>query len=210
MAADVALSATDVAEVLSFVAPGYLAQLGYRARYPAPERSSGQVLVVSVVLSLPLVAAVDAAISGSHKPTQLGYVFALTAGSFAIGYLLALVRGTWPVRAVLSWLGYRSQPEGSMWAQTLKHMTPSARVLIELKDGRRILGVPRRGPETQDDGINELYLVYPTAPTADGEQAYVGEGIIVPLSEVSSVVLEEDPTTRRSSGQAQVSRAAES
>jgi hypothetical protein len=84
-----------------------------------------------------------------------------------------------------------------MHAQTLKHMKPDARVVIELKDGRRVVGVPRRGPESQDDGIDELYLVYPQASDAQGVQQYVGEGIIIPLAEISNIVLEEDPTTRR-------------
>jgi hypothetical protein len=114
MAADIVLDATEVGQVLAYVVPGFLAQLGYRARYPAPERSAGQVLVVSVVLSFPLVALADPGISGAHKPTEAGYVLALTAGSFIIGYLVALLRGMRSIRTVLSWLGYRIAPEGEV------------------------------------------------------------------------------------------------
>jgi hypothetical protein len=60
--ADFVLDATQVGEVITYVAPGFLAQLGYRTHYHAPERSAGQVLIISVVISLPLVALADALI----------------------------------------------------------------------------------------------------------------------------------------------------
>src|ERR1035441_238267 len=91
--ADFVLDATQVGEVITYVAPGFLAQLGYRTRYPAPERPAGQVLIISVVISLPLVALADALISGSHKPTRLLYILVLTVGAFALGYGVALLRG---------------------------------------------------------------------------------------------------------------------
>jgi hypothetical protein len=75
----------QVGDVVTYVAPGFLAQLGYRTRFPAPERSAGQTLIISVVLSLPLVAAADALIEGSHSATRLGYAIALTVGSFVLG-----------------------------------------------------------------------------------------------------------------------------
>jgi hypothetical protein len=187
------LDASQVGQVVTYVAPGFLAQLGYQARYPAPERSAGRVLIVSVVLSLPLVAVADL-MHGSHKPTRLLYVLALTAGSFALGYLLACVRGRKWAKWLLAWAGYRIQPEDTIYAQTLKHMSDAATVLVELKDGRRVRGTPRCGPETQDDGINELYLTHPEAERADSTWYSPGAGVIVPLGEVSNIVLSEDPT----------------
>jgi hypothetical protein len=192
--ADFVLDANQVGEVITYVAPGFLAQLGYRARYPTPEPSAGQVLIISVVLSLPLVAVADAAIHGSHKPSRLLYILALTAGSFLLGYIAALVRGLNPVRGLLALVGYHTQPEGSMYAQTLKHMSAAAPVLIEIKDGRRVRGTPRRGPGHKDDGINELYLTHPESSGQDGKWYSVGAGIILPLDEISTIVLSEDPT----------------
>lgn len=192
--ANFVLDATQVGDVITYVAPGFLAQLGYRARYPAPERSAGQVLIISVVISLPLVALADALIGGPHKATQLDYVIALIAGSFVLGYLLALARGRRGMKRVLGWMDYRSEPEGSIYAQTLRHMSPTAPVLIELKDGRRVSGTPRNGPENKDDGINELYLTHPEAEGDGGQWYSVGAGLIVPLAEVSNIVLSEDPT----------------
>ncbi|MGO9462976.1 MAG: DUF6338 family protein [Isosphaeraceae bacterium] len=192
--ADFVLDATQVGDVVTYVAPGFLAQPGYRSRFPAPERSSGQTLIISVVLSLPLVALADALINGSHTATRLVYVLALTAGSFVAGYLLASLRGTKPVKAMLAWLDYRSPPEGSIYAQTLKHLPPAAPVIVEMKDGRRVSGTPRNGPEFKGDGINELYLTHPEARGPDNEWYSVGAGLIVPLAEVSNIVLSEDPT----------------
>jgi hypothetical protein len=188
------LDATQVGEIVTYVAPGFLAQVGYRTRYPAPDRSAGQVLIISVVLSLPLVALADAVIHGSHGPTRVWYVLALTAGSFVLGYIAALIRGRDRAKLLLAWLGYRIQPEGTIYAQTLKHLPPAAPVLIELKDGRRLSGTPRNGPESKDDGINELYVTHPEAEREDGEWYSVGAAVIVPLSEISTIVLSEDPT----------------
>lgn len=88
----------------------------------------------------------------------------------------------------------RIQPEESIYAQTLQHMSDDGTVVVELKDGRRVWGCPRKGPASKDDGINELYLVYPQAEHEGGEWRTAGAAAIVPLSEVSQVVLSEEPT----------------
>jgi hypothetical protein len=192
--AEFVLNAAQVGDVVTYVAPGFLAQLGYRMRFPAQERSAGHTLIISVVLSLPLVAAADALIEGSHVATRLGYALALTVGSFVLGYALACIRAHPWVKSILGWLQYRSPPEGSIYAQTLKHMSAAAPVTVEFKDGRRLNGTPRSGPEFKDDGISELYLTHPEARTDGGEWVPVGAGVIVPLSEISNIVLSEDPT----------------
>ncbi len=192
--ADFVLDAAQVGEVVTYVAPGFLAQLGYRTRFPAPERSAGQTLIISVVLSLPLVAVADALISGAHTATSLSYVLAVTVGSFAVGYVLACLRGRRRVKDALGWLGYRSPPEGSIYAQTLKHLPPEEAVVVEMKDGRRIYGTPRTGPEFEGDGIHELYLTHTEARISDTEWQPAGAGVIVPLDEISNIVLFMDPT----------------
>lgn len=191
---DFTVDATQVSALIAYVAPGFLAQLGYRARYPAPERSAGYVFILSVVVSLPLVALADALIGGSHKATNLGYAAVLTLGAFLLGYVTALIRGTEQAKKLLALAGYHIQPEGSIYSQTLKKIGGRARVEIELKSGRRIRGIPGNGPETKDDGINELYLTYPEAQDADGGWTSVGAAYIVPLAEVSLTVLSVDPT----------------
>lgn len=71
---------------------------------------------------------------------------------------------------------------------------PLSDPLVELVAGR-VSGTPRNGPECKDDGFNELYLTHPEAlDPASGEWVPADAGIIVPLTEVSTIVLSEDPT----------------
>jgi hypothetical protein len=190
---EVALTAADVGELITYVAPGYLAQLGYQARYPGTDRPAGEVLIVSVVISLPLVALANA-LHGSHSSTDVGYVAPLLAGAAVLGYVFALLRGTRLATDLLGGLGYRYGPEGSIYAQTLKHLKDEGVVVVELKDGRRVSGCPRAGPQTKDDGIAELYLAYPEAEDEERGWVSAGAGLIVPLSEVSTIALSEEPT----------------
>ena len=193
--AGIVLDANAVGQVITYVAPGYLAYFGYRLRYPGPDRPAGEVLIISVVISLPLVALVTALLPGAQQPSQVGYVTLLLALALVLGYLVALARGHRWGKGFLGFIGYRIQPESSIYAQTLYHLPDAAPVLIELKDGRRLWGCARNGPQHKDDGINELYLVYPRVPGKDGvPEPISGAGIIVPLSEVANIVLSEDPT----------------
>jgi len=114
-----------------------------------------------------------------------------------VGYLLACLRSTNKVKTFLGWLQYRSPPEGSIYAQTLKHLPPAEPIEIEMKDGRRLYGTPRTGPEFEGDGIHELYVTHPEARISDEEWRPVGAGVIVPLDEVSNIVLFVDPTQSR-------------
>jgi len=140
--ADVALTADQVGQVVTYVAPGFVALLGYRARFPRPDRPPGEVLIVSAVLSLPLVA-IASLLPGNQRPTQLGYVALLVLGSGALGYLVAWLRGTeWARSGLARVLDYRQEPEGSIYAQTLKKLPPDSPVTVEFKDGRLVSGTP--------------------------------------------------------------------
>lgn len=139
--AGIVLDANAVGQVITYVAPGYLAYFGYRLRYPGPDRPAGEVLIISVVTSLPLVALVTALLPGAQKPSQVGYVALLLALALVLGYLGALARGTKPIKRFLGWLGYRTQPESSIYAQTLYHLPDAAPVLIELQGRPPALGL---------------------------------------------------------------------
>jgi hypothetical protein len=192
--ADVVLDANAVGQVITFVAPGVLARLGYRMRYPGPDRPPGEVVIIAVVTSLPLVAFAAAVLPGTQKATQFGYVTLLLAVGLVVGYLAALVRGRPRTKKLLRKLDYRIEPEGTIYAQTLRHMSDEGAVVVELKDGRRLWGCPRSGPQSKDDGIAELYLTYPKAEHEAGAWKSVGAGVIIPLAEVSTIALSEEPT----------------
>lgn len=192
--ADIVLDTDAIGQLITYVAPGFLARLGYRARYPGPDRPAGEALIISVVASLPLVALVTALLPGDQQATQLGYVSLLLALGLAAGYAAALLRDRPSIKWVFRKLGYRIDPEGTIYAQTLKHMSDEGAAVVELKDGRRLWGCPRSGPQNTEDGIAELYLTYPHAQREDGGWPSVGADIIVPLAEVSTVALSEEPT----------------
>lgn len=195
---DFTLDAAQIATLIAFVAPGLFAMVGYRARYPAPERSAGYVLIISVAFSLPLVAAWNLAIDGSHKPTRLAYALALTAGSFAVGYVVSFIRGLDVTKALLRGVGYDIEPESSIYAQTLRKIGGKERIEVDLKGGLRVRGFPGNGPAAKDDGINEIYLTRPEARLANSDDDWeeIGAAAIVPLSEVSLIVLAVDPTNK--------------
>jgi Family of unknown function (DUF6338) len=193
---DLTLDAINVALLVAYVAPGFLATLGYRARYPAPERSAGYVLILSVVLSLPLVALANALVAGPNKPTRTDYALPLTVGSFVLGYVVALIRGLGGTKWLLARLGYDLQPENSIYLQTLAKIGGKERVQVEMKNGRHIRGIPGAGPAAQDDGINELYLTHPEGPLGDGSWQSLGGAAIVKLDEASVIVLAVDPTNK--------------
>ena len=192
--ADFVLDANAVSEVVTYVAPGFLARMGYRTRFPGPDRPAGEVLILAVVASFPLVAFVTAVLPGTQRPTAFGYVVSLCVVSFAFGYLAALLRRWARVKSVLAKLGYRLEPEQTIWAQTLAEMSPSAEVVVDMKDGRQFRGCPRSGPQHAGDGISELYLVFPEARNDEGGWSSFDSAIIVPLSEITLVTLSEDPT----------------
>ena len=110
----------------------------------------------------------------AQKPTQFGYVAALLGLAIGVGYVSACVRGSDGGKWALGKIGYHIQPEGTIYSQTLYHMSDDATVLVELNDGRRIWACPRNGPFYKDDGISELYLLYPKCEDADGHWQPVG------------------------------------
>jgi hypothetical protein len=190
----IAISGAAVAQLVTYIAPGFIARLAWRLRYPAADSPAGETLIVSVVASLPLVAVVQALLPGAQTPDELEYVVPLLVVSAAAGYGSALVRSTPLVRRLMARAGYRLDPPGTLYSQTLALMSPSGSVIVELKDGRRIWGVPRKGPQHKLDGIGELYLVFPKSLGDDGDWSAVGEGLIVPLDQIVAVALSEEPT----------------
>jgi hypothetical protein len=136
--------------LVTYIAPGFVARAAWRARYPAAETPAGETLVVSAVMSLPLVALVQALIPGRQEPEELGYVAALLGVAAVVGYAGAYLRGRRFIRELLALVGYQLDPAGSIYSQTLALMGKDESVVLELQDGRRIWGSPRKGPQHKD------------------------------------------------------------
>ena len=198
---DVAVTAEQVGTIVTYVAPGFLARTAYRARLPDRDRPASEALLVSVVLSLPIVTLCDAIIPGEQKPTQAGYVAALLIVSFLGGYLAAAARSTRRVRQWLATtLGHELAPPGSTYLNVFRDQPEEAAITVIMKDGRRYSGSPVFYPSHASDGVTALYLTYPQVASAGGTWVDVGgEGLILPLTEISAIVIDEDSMNKDAS-----------
>lgn len=194
------LTAEQVGQVLTYIAPGYFARSAYTARFPCPDPPHFNVLVTSVATSLPLVAAANGLaelLSIPARPTNLGYVALLLGLSMVVGYCFAALREPQWVRQRLAAIGITSQPEALLTTQVLKPLSDRF-VTVNFKDGRKLSGVPKAGPVLPDDGIKELYLTYPAwwdderndfAETDENEAA-----VLVWIDEIHNITISEDRT----------------
>jgi hypothetical protein len=188
------LTLDEVGRIVSYVAPGYLAQWVYRARYPSRDRPAGELLIMSVALSVPFVALASRLTSSSNQnPTSLRFVAALFIPALIVGFAAAIARPA--LRVPLVALGFSEQPEGSIWQRTLHDLPKDAWVTIDLVDGSKVAGLVRTYPGAAADGVRELFLVAPRFD--DGEELRPvngAAGVIVRLDEVRTVTLGRDPT----------------
>lgn len=195
-----ALTAEQVGQVMTYVAPGYFARSAYTARFPCPDQPHFNILITSVATSLPLVAAahgIAELLKVPTRPTEAGYVALLLALSMLVGYCFAAVREPQWVRKRLADIGITSQPEALLTTQVLKPLSDRF-VTVNFKDGRKLSGVPKAGPVLPEDGINEFYLTYPAwwdeeqddfVETDENEAA-----VLVWIENIHNITVSEDRT----------------
>ncbi len=193
------LTAEQVGQVLTYIAPGYFARSAYNARFPSLERPQFNLLVTSVAISLPLVAAAHALAKPLHistSPTSLEYVLLLLGLSMLVGYLFAALREPTWARQMLGKCGITSQPEALLTTQVLKPLKDTF-VTVAFKDGRKLSGVPKGGPVLPDDGIKELYFSYPAWWDSEKDEFVEeaeGEAVLVWIDEIHNITVAEDRT----------------
>jgi hypothetical protein len=193
------LTGQQVAQVVSYIAPGFLARTAYLARFPRREPQQFTLLVWAVVISLPLVA-VTARLAriiriDPANVTAVSYVALLLGLSLFAGYIAAMVRGSRLARLTLGRIGLVYQPEQSIYAQTLLGLPPDAVVTISFTDGRKLSGTPRLGPGGTQEDIAELYLTHPAwwnESSNEWVETGAGGGVIAPLRNVHSITLDRD------------------
>lgn len=191
-------SAADVANILIFVVPGFFARIGYRARFPQRDQQPTFALVVSVALSLPLVAVADeiADLAGiATESTDSWYALLLVALGLLAGYLAASLRAANWFRKVLAYFKMPFPPEATIYEQTVLKMPAEGLVTVVFKDGRIVCGFPAIGPTYVEPGeAREMYLVAPRGfDQESGEWIGVGNGMVVNLAEIEAVTLDSDP-----------------
>jgi hypothetical protein len=194
------LTAEQVGQVLTYIAPGYFARSAYTARFPRPDPPHFNVLLTSIATSLPLVAGAHALaelLNIVAGPTHVAYVALLLGLSMVVGYCFAALREPQSVRKLLAAAGITSQPEALLTTQVLKPLTDRY-VTVHFKDGRKLSGVPKAGPVLPNDGINEFYLTYPAWWDEDQEEfVETGEGeaaVLVWIDSIHNITVSEDRT----------------
>jgi hypothetical protein len=176
-----AVTAEEVGQILTYLAPGFFAQAAYRYRFPRRRRSDFDAIVLSVVLSVPLVAVGNAAANGLAVDRDVGdvvYVFLLLGISVVLGYLTAILRSTQAARVGLG------------------RLAEDALIYVNFNDGRAVAGNPSAWTFDPEASTRDLYVHFPqwwrgedagwSDPDDDG-------GVLFDLSEVHSIQVTSDP-----------------
>src|SRR3954464_10735828 len=106
------ISVQDIANIITLVAPGYFALKTYSIIYAKPEKDFSQIVLLSAIFSLPIVAAYSL-LFGLHDDvsSDIRYALGLMAFSVIIGFVCARLRRMKPVRRVLRALRFPAAEE---------------------------------------------------------------------------------------------------
>lgn len=140
-----AVTAEEVGQILTYLAPGFFAHAAYRYRFPRRRRADFDAIVLSVVLSVGLVALGNAAadrLGVDRDVGELAYVAVLLGISVVLGYSSAILRSTRLVRAGLARVGLRQAPEHAVSELVFGRLAEDALIYVNFKDGRAVAGNP--------------------------------------------------------------------
>lgn len=158
----------DVANIVTFIAPGYFAIQVYSLIYTKKDRNFSQLLIESVVYSLPIITLVNIIwenVLGQTFISSLNIAYALLALIVAIGVGLAatFLRSRWPIRTIATKFGFGSPEEDFVKTQLLridvKNRNRSV-VTVQLKSGAVFSGTIDRLSRYQHNGPNYYYFVH--------------------------------------------------
>jgi hypothetical protein len=194
-----ALTIEQIAQLIAFVAPGFIARRVFAARYPHREPAQFTQVVSAVVFSLPIVALTNVVARwlgmDPGKVTRLPYVLLLIGLAAVTGYLIAGLWSSSRFRRLFGRLGLAYQPEDSIYAVLLR-LPPEAVVTVQLTDGSKLSGTPAAGPGRSDGG-NELMITHPAwwnAATGGWTEDGAGGAVIVSLGQVRTITLDREPS----------------
>lgn len=135
----------DVANVITFVAPGFVALRTYGIVYAKGEKDFAQLVVLSIICSLPIVAAYNFTFGLKEvASTTAPYVLGLVMFSSAIGLLSAALRRSRVVRKIASRLRFPEPDEDFVKTQFNK-LGQGEPVTVKLKNGELFSGTPQGG-----------------------------------------------------------------
>lgn len=160
------VSLQDVANIVSFIAPGYFAIQVYSLAYAKKDRDFSRLLIESVIYSLPIVTAVNILwekILRQQTVTSVNIWYALILLLVAVlsGWLVTFLRTRWPIQNIASKLGLGSPEEDFVKAQFLRIDAKNAKknpLTITLKSGAVFSGTADRLSRNDQNGYKYYYF----------------------------------------------------
>jgi hypothetical protein len=194
-----AVTPDDVANLITLVAPGFFAYSAYTYRFPQRARSEIPTLVVSVALSLPIVALgtwITRHWSDAPTATDLDYAAVLVSLGLASGWLAGLLRDLPLSQRVLSKVGVAHAPDATVLGRVIRNLPTPTLVTVTLKDGTSFSGSPRWATDDPEAEHRELFLtraVWWDDQLSDWPERPAHGGILVDLAEVQAIEVLHTP-----------------
>ena len=160
------VSLQDVANIVSFIAPGYFAIQIYSLAYAKKDRDFSRLLIESVIYSLPIVTMVNilwGKVLRQPAVTSVDIWYALVLLLVAVlsGALVTSLRTQWPIQNIASKLGLGSPEEDFVKAQFLRIDAKNAKknpVTVTLKSGAVFSGTVDRLSRNDQNGFKYYYF----------------------------------------------------
>lgn len=195
------VSLQDVANIVTFIAPGYFAAQIYTVIYGKRDRDFSRLVIESAIYSLPIVTLANMTWSHFFKTQiisslSIKYVLWVMMFSFVIGIAIAFLRMHWPIRRVAEQFGFGSPNEDFVKAQILRLNTKDKAknaVAVKLKSGPIFSGTLLRMSRYAVDGHNYYYFTN-LAKFNDKKRTWedVVGGLIIERSEVEYIQTLDD------------------
>ena len=188
------VSLQDIANILVFIGPGYLAITIYALKYAKSERSFSKLVVESIVLSLFFIAAANfvwITLLNHHTPETVNteYTTILLMIAALAGLIFTELRVRWPIKQMADKLGLGSPDEDFMRSHFSK-LAQNDPVTVVLKSGTTFSGTPVRGSIYSKNGSRKYrfdYVAWLNNKSKDGWDV-TDECVIVDLKEVEYIV----------------------
>lgn len=151
----------DAANIVTYVAPGYVAVQIYAAVYAKSDKDFSKLLIESVVVSFVLVTLANWLWSalGQKIPvvTNATYAFTLLLMAVLGGVFFAYLRVRWPLKNLADSAGFNPPSEDFIRSE-FTQLKGSDSVTVTLKNGEIFSGTPKRGSTHIRDLPREYYF----------------------------------------------------
>ena len=140
---DSPITLQDVANIVSFIAPGYFAMQVYSVVYTKRDRDFSRLFVESIIYSLPILTLANIIwqrVLGEPETTSINIRYALILFGIAVvaGFLVATLRTRWPFKQLAILCGFGLPDEDFVKTQLLRINVKNSRlnaVTVKLKSG---------------------------------------------------------------------------